>query len=496
MPVGGLSSSVREEKPELPEPPEQVELPRTFPDEGPDGSYEIVVVGESSAAGVPYDWWLSIGNIVVWQLKKIVPGRRFSFTILAKAGDTLERQHARLAGLKKPGRACDLRGSQRIHGAVSLAAQVYHYADGREPDLRELLVQWVESRSPLCGWIREEINKCRVSLPPSPGSYRRLVDEPVYTPEELQVLLSDFERRLDAMVSFAERVRALPILIVPPSNEFDYEPNRSYLPPETTYSQREALREFLAVRKHEEGDLQGSLMAYQSLLERYPGFAELHFRMARIQARLGRWEEAYRQSVLAREQDGFPERSLTAIQEIYRKVAVRHRCTLIDAQEYFHKIGYHGLLDDHLFHDAVHPSLRGHLALAQAVLQAIRNHRPVGWPESVGPPVIDPDEVARHFHLNSWAWENICNFGIMFYDLTSGLHYDPTERTAKRSSFGRALKRLKRGERPEALGLANVGVAEPVPLVPTAVFIPLPAHPGQGSRGPIDPVRPGHKPRY
>ena len=52
--------------------------------------------------------------------------------------------------------------------------------------------------------------------------------------------MGDFERRLDAMVSFAMQVNAVPILILPPANDFDYEPNRSYLPAETTRARREA----------------------------------------------------------------------------------------------------------------------------------------------------------------------------------------------------------------------------------------------------------------
>ena len=91
-----------------------------------------------------------------------------------------------------------------------------------------LVLQWLESRSPLCRLIQEEINKCHVAIPPPPGGYRTLVDEPAFTQAELHVLESDFERRLDAMVSFAEQVKALPILILPPANDFDYEPNRSY----------------------------------------------------------------------------------------------------------------------------------------------------------------------------------------------------------------------------------------------------------------------------
>ena len=75
LPIGGLDPTGPEaEEPKLPAPPEQIQLPREFAEDGSDTTVDVVVVGESSAAGVPYDWWLSIGNIVTWQLEKIIPG--------------------------------------------------------------------------------------------------------------------------------------------------------------------------------------------------------------------------------------------------------------------------------------------------------------------------------------------------------------------------------------------------------------------------------------
>ena len=37
----------------------------------------IVVVGESSAEGVPYRDWFSVGKIVAWQLRRLLPQRMF-----------------------------------------------------------------------------------------------------------------------------------------------------------------------------------------------------------------------------------------------------------------------------------------------------------------------------------------------------------------------------------------------------------------------------------
>ena len=353
--------------------------------------------------------------------------------------------------------------------------EIRHYDDDKEPGLWELFVQQVESRSPVCGLIREEADKCRVAIPPPPAGYRKLVDEPVFTPAEYGILLADFERRLEAIVEFAQHAGALPILISPPANDSDYEPNRSYLPPQTTRHEREAFaRDFLAARQLEESDPQESLMRYRALLERQPGFADLHHRLARMHKRQGDWEQAYLHALASRDLDGFPQRLPTRFQELYRKVAARHHCSLIDGQSYFHKIGVHGLLDDHLFHDGIHPSLRGQLALAQGVLQALHDRKAIGWPEAAAVPTIDPAACVRQFNLTPWAWGKVCNAGIMFYDLTAGARYDSSERIAKRHAFGQAMERIEAGEAPEAVGLPNIGLPDPVPLIPDAVCIPEP----------------------
>src|SRR5215468_7496820 len=44
---------------------------------GAGGDVTIVVVGESSAEGVPYRDWLSVGKIVAWQLRRLFPQRMF-----------------------------------------------------------------------------------------------------------------------------------------------------------------------------------------------------------------------------------------------------------------------------------------------------------------------------------------------------------------------------------------------------------------------------------
>ena len=150
---------------------------------------------------------------------------------------------------------------------------------------------------------------------------------------------------------------------------------------QTAKAEREAFaREFLAARALEASGPARAPESYRALLAWQPGFAETHYRLAVLLEREGAWEEAYEQFVRARDLDGLPVRCVSSFQDVYREVAVRHDCVLVDGQALFHEIGVHGLLDDHLFVDAMHPTLKGHVALAQAVLDAIGARGALGLP--------------------------------------------------------------------------------------------------------------------
>ena len=453
-----------------------VALPDMFPDRDSDGAINLVVVGESSAEGVPYNFWLSIGKIVSWQLQETLPSRRVRLEVLAISGDTLERQHWKLSRVRhRPDALIVYCGHNEFSARFRWSRDIPHYVDQHSAWFGDVAIKRVEQTSPLCGLIGQTAEKCRVALPPPPEAGRALIDVPEFTPAEYNALLADFERRLEQIVAYAERVGAVPILIVPAANDADFEPNRSFLPAKTPHAERAAVaREFHAIREQERGDVSGAIERYRSLLARQPGFAEAHYRLGRLLQSTGAWDEAYQHEVAARDNDGAPVRCPTPFQDVYRTVAARHRCILIDTQAYFHKIGRHGLLDDSLFHDAMHPSLRGQIALAQAVLQGLKARRAFGWPEDVPAPVLDPRRCATQFGLDRHAWERLCQWGVMAYELLSPLHYDQARRRAKQDAFGKAHDRIEAGAAPEDAGLPNFGIPAPVPVVPDAAVLTNP----------------------
>lgn len=449
----------------LPAPWTKVDAPTEFPDPPGDREIDLVVLGESSAEGVPFNAWLTLGHVVAWRLREAVPDRPVRVQVLAQAGESLEMQQERLAGLtRRPDLMIVYCGHNEFAARFHQGREPRYYFDEDLPSTWDFLVERAEGLSPLLGLVRRTADRCRVAIPPPTWGHRAVVDVPVCTAAESTALLQDFRRRLDAIVAYAERVGALPVLIAPAGNDASFEPNRSLLPATTPRAERDAFaREFLAARRAEADDPSRARAAYESLVARQPGFAEAHYRLARLLERAGERDAAYRHGVAARDGDGYPMRCPTAFQDVYREVAARRRCILVDEQALFHAVARRGLLDDDLFQDAMHPSLRGQIAVAQAVLHELRAHRAFGWPADSPEPVIDPARCVEEFRIGPHTWRYVCVWGLMFYEITWPIRYDPTHRLEMKQVLARAADRLEAGEPPEALGMPNLGIPEPVP---------------------------------
>jgi hypothetical protein len=256
------------------------------------------------------------------------------------------------------------------------------------------------------------------------------------------------------------------VLIVAAANDAGFEPNRSVLPATLKRAAREAFRrDVLAARRLEETDPAAAIATYRGLVDRQPGFAETHYWLAVLFDHTGEREGADRHFIAARDHDGYPVRCPTEFQDVYRELAARHDIIMVDARAELHAVGRRGLLDDGLFQDAMHPSLRGQIAVAQAVLRGLRAHRAFGWPEAILAPIIDPAECQIRFAMGREAWKKVCLWGVHFANFADGLRYDSTLRVQKKQAYANAYNRLVAGGAPEALGLPNIGTPEPVPVV-------------------------------
>ena len=122
-----------------------------------------------AATGVPSNRWTSIGQILEWQLRAVFPDRQVHANIVAASGNTLEGQHAQLYLLtRRPDVLLIYCGHNEFSTRFDSLREPRHYFDEQLPTAWSLLVERIESVSPLCGLIRKTADKCRVAIPPPP----------------------------------------------------------------------------------------------------------------------------------------------------------------------------------------------------------------------------------------------------------------------------------------------------------------------------------------
>jgi hypothetical protein len=425
----------------------------------------IVVIGSSSALGEPYRPWLSVGQVVAWQLQEAQPKRRFEVEILAKLGASLEDQHLALRGLKTHPDAIIIYSGHNEF--------VARFEEERDPYLDEEPVfapfaacYRASLRSPFCRLVYATISKNRLDEAPPLRNRHQLIDPPISAPSEYAEIRDDFARRLEVIVAYCEQIGTIPILIVPPSNEGGFEPSRSVVPVGTSFANRKRLVEQFEKARGAEANPQDAITTYRKLVAEFPGFAEAHFRLARLLESAGESAEASKHYVLARDLDGLPIRLVSDFQEIYRQIAARHECVLIDGPAVLRAVSPHGIVDDHLIQDAHHPNLNGTIVLAEAVLRELHAKRLLGAKGEAKP--LDPKTCAEHFRMDAQNWATVCDRTRVHFERTARYRYDPAERESKAAAYAEAARRSAAGEPAEALGLAGAGSAGPMGLLPKA----------------------------
>lgn len=423
------------------------------------GRLHLLVLGESSAAGEPYQPYLSVGAIVADAIERANPALKVEIEMAAYGGASLESMEACLPQVKaQPDLVIIYSGHNEFAAHYSWERSV-PIGDDAPKRLWADPRGWVRERSRFEECIVRAIDANRVDVPPPPFPSRRLVDLPNHRDSEFRLLLQAFEARLDALTEMFERNGAVVILIAPCANDAGFEPNRSVPSRALSEREREALEERFKHARGLEGDPRAALAAYSEILREHPRFAEARYRSAKLLEALGDLKEAHEAYVQARDDDGEILRCPSSFQEAYRKTArQRPRAILVEAQSVLEAISPAGILDDSLFHDAHHPNLRGYAAIASAVLTKLYASGSFGGLKGTAP-AVDPFECARRFHVDGERWIEVCGRSQFFYLRTATIRHDPTTRRAWILRYAKAIEKLKSGSTPEATGVPSLDLS-------------------------------------
>ena len=430
-----------------------VNLPAARPNEFP-----IVVLGGSSAMGEPYRPWISVGQIVAWQLGEALPARRFECEVLAFLGDSLEDQHRKLTSIsRRPGMVIIYSGHNEFTSRFEEERDGWLDEEPGSPLIRP--VYRASTFSPFCRLAYELISKNRLDVGPSMAGRHQLIDSPQCSPAEAQEIFADFERRLEVLTAYCEQIGALPVLIIPPANEADFEPSRSTLPAYVPSEERRSLeRDMRDARSTESTDARESAERYRRILDRHSGFAEAHFRLARLEEGAGRHDRAAFHYLAALENDGLPIRCTAPLRTAYERVAARHpRSILIDGRSALTAASPRKLLDDHVIQDTHHPTLLGQVALAESLLRELARNEVFGAAFRFDHP-LDPAACAAHFEMNAEKWSTMCDRTSEHYRRVAGYRYDPAERLEKSRRYAEAAQQIRAGVAPARIGIPGLGV--------------------------------------
>ena len=349
---------------------------------------------------MPYRDWLSVPAIVAWQLERVFPGRKVSVDMLAMGGANLAQVYGHLARLThRPDAILVFSGHNEFQILVTWDRYVPYYVDDNPPGVWDRLEElgavprWDCSRGCACETAGQ-------SAPRHPGSRARSSTSP---------LSRRVNRRGRSMTTLAGSTR------LRRTHGRSEHCRSSSFPPATKQTTSQTARRSRLARTRAAPVVPPTVLRssrwrdrrpgagdcpHRAPIEAQPGFAESHFRLARLLARSGDIAAVRRHFSLAENLDGMPQRCLSSFQDACRSAARRHDCVLVDGPAILRVLVPDGILDDRLFHDAHHLTLVGYIALSQEVLAPAPRAAGVRVAgRGTGPPVIDVDEVQRILEL-------------------------------------------------------------------------------------------------
>jgi len=193
--------------------------------------------------------------------------------------------------------------------------------------------------------------------------------------------IEHFHHNLETMVKVSRRAGVPIILVNPVSNLKDCPPFKSEHRSNLFESEIQRVVEL----REQAGKVDWSnTYGKIGLLEQAAAIDNQHagllFLLGKCNSHIGRYSEAKKWFVMAKEEDVCPLRILEPMHKSIRDIASRYHIPLVDVKMLIEQRTTDGIPGDEWLLDQVHPSITGHRLIADALYEVMENNGMVGTP--------------------------------------------------------------------------------------------------------------------
>jgi len=342
---------------------------------------KVAVFGESAAAG-----WASERNfthIIDYELKKKCPDLKFHIRNYAECSATFHRGQAEI--LKSVIDKYDvflIYAGNNEHLPYLLDSAGAAVLEG-ESDAWGALVRFLAGNSRVYA-ISTKMARCYVSplftkaaflrgirdkdsAPRKPGLFEDSTRVPW---SERTKIIATFQRDLEEIADLVQRKQRYLIISSVPVNE-NYKPLFSVVSSTLGDNERNLLyrRYYRGIEKFEQGDFPGAIEFFSQARLIDENVAIINYMIGQTYLRLGNLKEGRRYLGISSDYDGFMARALNAYWPATKSIANKYpNVCYVDSVAAFHSALDQGVQYAELFPDIHHPSLMGHIIVANGFL--------------------------------------------------------------------------------------------------------------------------------
>ncbi|MCK4509928.1 MAG: tetratricopeptide repeat protein, partial [Desulfuromonadales bacterium] len=357
----------------------------------PDGIFRIFCLGGSTTLGYPYPaefaWTASLER----RLTRLFPKRQVEVINL---GGTSYGSSRTLAVLR---------------GILDYQLDMVIVATGDAEFVEDSFRVAVSRPAPAVSWLHGlYLSRVLKQVLPEKESARLVVDAEdrsaagfLFTPVvagtvyqvdngRRSVVMAALGENLSAMTEIASKAGVPMMLATLPANVASWPPDPdSSLPPEPALRRRWQKHIAVAEQLATFGNFQGAIGEYAAAAKLWSGNATVCYEYGQLLIRMEQFEEARAMLLRALDLDPTPVRANAIVNQSIRVAAAQAGILLADTVRTLENLSSHGLIGEELILDYAHPTPRGHVEIARAVLQTFLT-KGSGW--SIG----DVQEVSVH----------------------------------------------------------------------------------------------------